>query len=73
MSLLPVFAAPGLLPFQFPTNDENITYKWIDDLGAGILPGPLTYGTINPKGVPASAGIATVDDRGHTTIEYHYY
>ncbi|XWV25394.1 hypothetical protein QJ856_gp0370 [Tupanvirus deep ocean] len=73
MSRLPVFAAPGLMPFQFPVNDDNITYKWIDDLGGSILPKPLVYGDLRPDGKPAKVGIATVGGNGHTTVEYHYY
>jgi hypothetical protein len=72
MSFLPIYSFPGGSPMPVPNTSENITYKWIDSLGGGILSGPVTYGTINPNGVPAVVGIATSSPTGHVIIEYHY-
>jgi hypothetical protein len=66
---LPIFIYPSGQPISPPI--ENVTYKWIDQLGGGILPGPIPFGTIRPDGLPGHGGVATVKN-GHMTVEYHH-
>lgn len=66
---IPIFAYPG--GAKVTVIDPNATYKWIDQLGGGILPGPIEHGTLRPDGKPAHGGVLTTNN-GNTIIEYHY-
>jgi hypothetical protein len=70
MAQIPVHVYPSGRQIQIPM--ENVTFKWIDPLGGGILPGPITYGTIKPNGKVAHHGIATIATDGHVMIEYYF-
>jgi hypothetical protein len=67
---IPIYKYPGGYQIEPPT--ENVTYKWIDDLGGGILPGPLDKGTLRPDGEKTNNGICTIMPDGKQIIEYHY-
>ena len=56
---IPVFKYPGGNQIPIPIDDTNITYKWIENLGGGILPCPIEWGTIRPDGEPAHGGVMT--------------
>ena len=38
----------------------NVTYRWINSLGGGELPGPIEWGTLRPDGKPAHGGNMTI-------------
>lgn len=66
--LIPIYYYPGGQLIDPPT--ENVTYKWMDHLGGGVLPGPIRFGTRRPDGKLAHNAIAT-KKKGRTTVEYY--
>jgi hypothetical protein len=72
-NLIPVFQYPGGTRVD-PTKviNNNIMYKWVNDLGGAQLDGPLQWGTICPDGTLAHGGILTASPDGTMTIEYHF-
>lgn len=68
---IPIFKYPG--GGQVPAPTENVIYKWIDPLGGGILPGPITWGTVRPDGDLAHGGALTIAPDGTRIVEYHDY
>ena len=71
-NLIPVYQYPGGTKIDLKKLIENdVTYKWINDLGGAELPGPLEWGAVRPDGKDAHGGVLTTVD-GVQTIEYHY-
>lgn len=70
---IPIFIYPGGDLLQNPPEADDYTiYKWIDDYGGEILPGPIDKGTSTPIGTKEHGGVMTVSQNGIKTIEYHY-
>ncbi|ARF12315.1 hypothetical protein Klosneuvirus_4_130 [Klosneuvirus KNV1] len=61
---------PGGTPQLVNQLPSNTVYKWIDPIGGGTLPGPITWGTLRPDDKPAHGGVLTYVNNV-PTVEYH--
>ncbi|AGF84824.1 hypothetical protein QJ854_gp958 [Moumouvirus goulette] len=70
--LIPVFFYPGgdqIDPINLP---RGTIFKWADNLGGGILDGPIPWGTRRPDGKFAHTAASSMRPDGIQVVEYHF-
>jgi hypothetical protein len=67
---LPLYFYPEGERIYILPNETGVIYKWIDDLGGGILDGPLKRGALRPDKKIAHIGTVTRRKDGVRVVEY---